>query len=477
MVGLKRLCLFIFISILFASCAVLKKRKHEPEVMQDVAINTPTSLDFSKGDWPAYNWWMVFEDAQLSEMMEEAIENNPDLKAAVSRVRKAQAEARKVRSALIPSFSATFEDNYQHLSKDSLDRFPPSTIPAVINQLQLALNFEYEIDLFGKNRNQYRAALGEAKAQSAEMSQSLLIITALLAETYFKYQANLSLLEIHRDLVLAYTANAALIAKRVEYGLDNQIALEQAEALILTAEEDVINFEKERALNESQLKILMGLGPDDTRTFEPPTARFDRPFPLPENIPVDLLARRPDLMAQIWKVEAAAYLIGAAKAAFFPNINLAAFVGLESLTWNKLFSVDSFAASLAPAINLPIFTGGKLTAQLDEARADFDAAVYDYNNLLLQATKEVSDQLKIFHSVNRQKTLQTDVLSKIIQASDLTYARYENGVDNYLEVLSCQIEVLNEGLKEITLINERHLAVLHLIQSLGGGYDSRKPQQ
>jgi NodT family efflux transporter outer membrane factor (OMF) lipoprotein len=467
---IKRFYFFAFILFLFVGCAALKKRTDEPEMMQNIPVTLPESSDFVKGDWPAYQWWEMFDDDQLSEIMEEAIENNPSLKAAVFRMRSAQAEARKVRSALMPSLNAQAEDDYLHLSKDSLDRYPPSTIPAVVNQINLALNFEYEIDLFGKNRDKYRAALGKAKAQSAEMSQSLLMITTLLAETYFNYQAQLAQLQINRDLTLARKVYAELTSKRVEYGLDNQVALDQAEALLLSAEEIVVNLEKEKELSESQLKILMGLGPDDPRIFREPSANFDEPFPIPENIPVDLLARRPDLMAQIWRVEASAHLIGAAKAAFFPNINLAAFVGLESLTWSKLFTIDSFAAALSPAINLPIFTGGKLTAQLDEARADFDTAVYDYNHLLLQATKEVSDQLKIMQAVNRQGSLQTDLLTKVIDVSDLTFARFKNGLDNYLLVLGSQIDVMNEGLKEISIQNDRHLAVLNLIKSLGGGY-------
>ena len=132
----------------------------------------------------------------------------------------------------------------------------------------------------------------------------------------------------------------------------------------------------------------------------------------------------------------------------------------------------TFHRAFAPAINLPIFTGGKLTAQLDETRADFDAAVYDYNSLLLQATREVSDQLKIVLSVNRQGVLQTELLTKVIDVSDLNFARYENGLDNYLLVLSSQIDVMKEGLNEIAIQNDRHLSVLNLIKSLGGGYYS-----
>lgn len=473
----------VFFSILFSfsfqSCAALKKRKHEPEVMENVGVSSAIESalqtpDFDQGEWPSHNWWTLFDDVQLSEIMELAIENNPDLMAAVSRVNAAQEEAKKVRSALFPKLDGSFKDNYQHLSKDSLDRFPPSAIPAVINQINLALNFEYEIDLFGKNRNRYQAALGKARAQAAEMSQSLLMITVALAETYFNYGANLFNLQLAQELRLAQKGLLEQMILRKDNGIEDQIGVDQAAAAFLTFEENVAIYEKEVQLNRNQLKILMGISPDDAREFIPPTPSFNRPFPLPETLPLNLLSRRPDLMAQIWNVEAAAHLISAAKADFFPNINLISFAGLESLKWHRLFSASNFAASLAPAINLPLFTGGRLTAQLNENYAQYDAAVHDYNALVLKAAKEVADQIKILQTTSEENQLQAQVMEKMINISDLTIKRYQNGIDNYLIVLQKQINLFQEGIKEVGIQNERYLSVLHLIKALGGGYVGRE---
>ena len=467
------LCLLV--SFLFESCAALKKRNYEPQVMEsaDVSLSIDSALqtpNFSAGQWPAYNWWSLFEDEQLSELMEIAIEKNPDLLAAVSRVRVSQEEAKKVRSFLLPKLDASFRDNYEHLSKDSLDRFPPSRVPAVVNQLYLALNFEYEIDLFGKNRNRYRAAIGEARAQAAEMSASLLMITTLLAETYIQYAAHLQNFQYAQALADAQKMIWELTELRFINGLDDQMLVDQAAAAYLEAQETVVFYEKEIALNVSQLKILMGLGPDDPKEISSPTLAFDRSFPLPENIPLNLLSRRPDLMAQIWTVEAAAHMISAAKAAFFPNINLAAFVGLESLKWSHFFSADNYAAALTPAINLPLFTGGKLTAQLNKQYATYDAAVYDYNALLLRAAKDVTDQINILEAASEESRLQTEAYEKTMHITELTTKRYENGLDDYVMVLEKQVETLNQGMKEVDTENERYLAILQLIKALGGGY-------
>ncbi|MCB1107046.1 MAG: efflux transporter outer membrane subunit [Chlamydiia bacterium] len=464
--------------ILFDGCAALKKRNNEPSLMDkveiapsiDSALSTPS---FREGDWPAYDWWALFEDMQLSEIMEIAIKNNPNLLAAASRVQGAREEAKKVRSNLLPSFSLSFDDNYEHLSKDSLDRFPPSAVPPVINQIHLALNFEYEIDLFGKNRNKYQAAIGRAKAEAAEMSESLLIITMTLAETYISYMENLQNLELSISLFEARKTLLELTQLRFMNGLEDERKVDAASAALLFAEESVVVYEREVDLNLSQIKILMGLSPDDPYTIKTPTCSFNAPFSLPEDIPLNLVSRRPDLMAQIWKVEAAAHLISAAKGAFFPNINLLAFAGLESLKWNTLFTADSYAASLAPAVNLPLFTGGKLTAELNEKYASYDAAVHDYNALLLKAAKEVSDQIKILEAANQRSFFQSEAIEKGLHSLKLLEMRYFNGLDNYLTVLEKRIEVIHEKIKEVGIENERFFAALQLIKSLGGGYHGR----
>lgn len=471
--------LLVFSLVSLGGCAALKKRQNTPTVNQEVNLNASvdqalSEKDFTSGDWPAWNWWTEFDDDQLTHFMDLAIADNPDLKTAISRVRSSEQEARKVRSKLIPQLGTSFEDNYQHLSKDSLFRFPPSLIPAVINQIDLKLNFEYEIDLFGKNRETYRAAVGEARAQRAEMSQAYLMVTASLAQAYFDYQANLLRIKAQEEVVETEQILFDLTEKRVSNKLDDTIMLDEAKANLLQAEEGLVQLENALALSQSQIKILMGMSPDDPIEFQLPSAQFDRPFPLPDNLPVNLIARRPDLMMKIWKVEAAAHLIGAARAAFFPNINLASFVGLESLSWGKLFSVDSFAASLAPAISLPLFTGWRLTAQLEQTFADFDAAVFDYNSLILQAAKEVFDGLKTLQATNREGKLQKETVMRLTNATDLTFARFENGVSDYLEVMRMKLGLLNQVMREIEIQNNRHLAVLNLIRSLGGGYTHEK---
>jgi len=476
------MCKSILLFVLFVflgGCAALKKRQDTPIVSKEVNLKFSfdqalSSGDFVEGEWPDWNFWTLFEDEQLTAFVNLAIQENPDLKAAAMRVRSSDQEARKVFSKFIPNFGASFRDNYEHLSKDDLDRFPPSKVPAVINQVNLQLNFDYEIDLFGKNREAYRAAVGEARAQKAEMAQSYLMITVALCKTYFDYEAMLLQIETEEEVLKAQITLTELIRARVLNKLDDEIALEKQQAKLLEVRRVLTDLEKELALSKSQIKILMGLSPDDDLTFERPTAEFNRPFPVPENLPLNLLVRRPDLMMHIWKVESAAHLVGVARASFFPNINLSSFVGLATLSWGNLFSSNSFSGAITPAVNLPLFTGGRLTANLNQSFANFDAAVLDYNALVLQAAKEVSDGIKVLQASNLEVNFQKEAVLSLKKATDLTYARFQSGVSNYLEVLETTLEELSQSSREITMQNKKHLAVLSLIRALGGGYVQEK---
>jgi outer membrane protein TolC len=192
---------------------------------------------------------------------------------------------------------------------------------------------------------------------------------------------------------------------------------------------------------------------------------------LPDNISSDLLARRPDLMAQICRVEAAAKEIGAAKADFYPNVNLSAFAGLESLAFSNLFR-DSKTGSLMPAIHLPIFTGGRLRANLRSKVAAFNQAVYAYNDLVLTAAKEVADQIVTVGAIIDGLSQQVDAYEDTAAQYDLLFLRYDKGIDNYLTVLDGENDVLQQRFLLVGQYMDHLSSILNLIKRLGGGYIS-----
>ncbi len=185
---------------------------------------------------------------------------------------------------------------------------------------------------------------------------------------------------------------------------------------------------------------------------------------------LDLIARRPDLAAQKARVESAAKEIGAAKTDFYPNINLMGVVGLESLFWSTLFQQKNYSSSLEPALHLPIFTAGRLRAQLMEKVAVFNEAVYTYDELILQATQEIADNLTAMARIQKEIELRTRSLTVAQTKAKLNWRRFQNAIEDRIGFLNAKNQVLNEELILIQLEYGKQLASIQLIRSLGGGY-------
>jgi NodT family efflux transporter outer membrane factor (OMF) lipoprotein len=431
---------------------------------------------FEEGGWPTEQWWEMFGDPQLNLIMELALKSNPTLLKAREQLKRVEQEAKIARASLFPYLDAEYLENWQYLSKYGFDRdfFPmlPGEPPIAhtVDQIDLTLNFSYEFDFFGKNRNTFLAALGRSRAQSADTKQATLMITTLIAQTYVELQTKLAQRQVLQDQLDERKALYFLTRERNKNGIDNLIPVYAQEQNFLSIEQSISVLNKEISIDKHALSILAGMGPDEEISPQPMNAAFENPFPLPQDLSSDLLARRPDLMAQIWLVEAAAREIKAAKADFYPRINLMAFAGLESLAFSNLFKIASRQGALQPAVHLPIFTGGELTANLKSKVAAFNEATYGYNEMLLQAAKEVADQIVTLTStfdVMKQQIAITDASQKEVV---LQYKRYKNGIDNLLSALQLQ-DQLQQQLYQLYGSKRDYLfSVVMLIKALGGGY-------
>jgi NodT family efflux transporter outer membrane factor (OMF) lipoprotein len=436
---------------------------------------------FQTGEWPDEQWWKLFDDPQLSGLIERALDSNFTLKEARAHVAYTYQLAKGVRSKLLPDLSGNYVEQWQYLSKYGFDRdffpVPPpgnkNMIPHTLNLIDLTLNFSYEFDFWGKNRSLFQAALGTARAAIAEERQTQLITALTVAKTYFAWQTKCT----QRDILLEKRQERKdlfhLTDRRAIIGVDNDIPVYAAEKRIHQIQKLIVFLEEGIELDKHMLKYLVGAGPDEMLLESAPQAHFDRPFPLPDNISSDLLARRPDLMARIWRVEAAAQEIGVAKADFYPNVSLGAFGGLESLAFGNLFR-DSKMGGVTPAIHLPIYTGGRLEAQLRSKVAGFNEAVNAYNDLVLSAAKEVADQIVTVTALLDGYAQQEGSFNATANQYNLLFARYEIGIDDFLSVLRMQDDVLQQRFILVGLYHDHLQSVLKLIQSLGGGYHATK---
>ena len=467
----------IFLLLLCSGCG------HQPE---KASISSALSMDrteerilsssqFTLGQWPSREWWEIFNDAQLCDLIHTAIQNNPGLKKVQARLLYAEQEAKKVRASLFPHLGADYAENWQYFSKNGFvrDFYPvPSgiTLPSTVNQIDLSLNFFYEFDFWGRNRKMYKAAVGLAKSELAERIQAELTISTLVAFAYFELQTHRQQLDLYQNSLTSWEKTSTLINEQNIAGVAGTISVLDASKEVLLARQQVSEAQNNCHIDEYVLKALLAKSPDETLEITSYPVIFNGQISLPEHLGADLLARRADLMAMIWRAEAASEEIGVAKTDFYPNINLRAFAGIESLQFPTLFSWSSRTGALQPAIHLPVFTAGKLKANLSSKIAKFNEAVESYNQGLFDATKEVATELSTLTSLYERLEMQSEVVDTRNKKQHLSHMRFTSGVDSYEKFLLAHQELLTEEIRKINLENYRLLSIVRLIKSLGGGY-------
>jgi NodT family efflux transporter outer membrane factor (OMF) lipoprotein len=467
----------LLILILNFGCfqSVEKSHINSMSSLQEISNQALSSTYFEEGKTKNEQWWKVFKSFELNVLMQKAIKNNPTLQAAEAKIVEAQASAKIVRSKLFPKLSASAVDNWNYLSKYGFDRdfFPlpdgNMEIPHKYNTIDLSVNFTYEIDFWGKNRKQLQEALGLAMAEQMEKNQAELILCTSVAYSYFEWQAHRQEKELYEKWLASELELDTFYASRYQTGIDDVVpSLKQYQASG-DIQQKIVDLEKQMTIDLLFLKTLIAEDPASTLSLSPQEEILEQKIIIPETIGLDLVAQRPDLMAQIWRVSSAAKAIGVAKTEFYPNVNLNAFAGLSSLSFSHLFNWASRTGALTPAINLPLFTGGALRANLGKKIALYNEAVASYNSLLLQAAQEVVSSITTFLSLEKQIDIQTAKVSFQQEAFQAASLRYKKGVDNMKPMITSSQELLAQELSMITLRHALILSSLQIFQSLGGG--------
>ncbi len=278
-----------------------------------------------------------------------------------------------------------------------------------------------------------------------------------------------SLHELEREL-------QRLTDDRVRAGLDSRLQLKQVETGIPAARAALAQRDEEIALARHQLAALLGKGPDRGLSLARPTLRMTS-VALPSRVPAELLGRRPDVLASRLRAQAAARDIDSQKAQFYPDINLSALVGVQTVTLSKLLDAGSLIPQAGIAASLPILDGGRLRGALAARNADYDVAVEQYNQTLADALREVVDQLTSLHSVNVQRSEVASALASAEDAYSLAVTRYKAGIGSLLDVLAAESAVLEQRTRH-TDLQARELALsINLIRALGGGYEAKVAMQ
>jgi NodT family efflux transporter outer membrane factor (OMF) lipoprotein len=463
--------LMVFVAALLAACASTHNLRPEALSIDPNSLQTQKSLQGTTLDaaaWPQAQWWTVYGDPQLNALIDEALASNPGLRIAEARTRAALAQVAAVDGSRYPSAGFSGQGVRARFSEHGF--FPPPFAGSWDTLAALTATLSWQVDFWGKNRAAYESAVGTERAAEVDSQAARLTLAANIAHVYARLQEDSLQLNVARQTLQDREQVLTLTRDRNAAGLDSRLELTQAQAAIPAAREQIDQLEESAALSRHVLAALTGAGPDRALSIHAPPLAITVQATLPSAVPAELLGHRPDLVAQRWRVEAASQGIREARAEFYPNVDLIAFVGLQNLGSTTLFSAANRQYGVAPAFTLPLFDAGKRRAKLAAQDAQYDAAVEQYNQIVTDALREVVDALTSMDSLGRQRAEERDALASAQEAYDLSVLRYREGLGNYLQVLSAESQLLVQRSLEAQLQARALDLSVDLVQALGGGF-------
>lgn len=431
---------------------------------------TQASLANGGGQWPTTDWARQFGDPQLPKLIDEALAGNPTIEQARARIEKASSYVGSANSALYPDANASYAWTREHFTANGV--VPPPFNGTWQSENNVLASASWDLDLWGKNRERLRQAISQEKVASAEAEEVRLSLATSVAGTYNR----LAQLYALRDIEVRGIRNRENIGRitdgRVGAGLDTNVERQTAWGETATSRSAVSALDGQIAAVRYQLGALLGAGPDRGLGIADPTLADLPPVALPDNVPADLLSRRPDIVAAYWQVDAATHDVKEAKAEFFPDVNLSAAAGLDAFGWGRFLTAGSRQLQAGPAIHLPIFDAGALRSQLKGRYADFDFDVATYNQTLIGALSDVATQVAQIRAADRQLVDAQQALDAQTRAWQLAVVRYQSGLNEQLQVLNADDNRLAAETAVVNLKMDRRAMQIALIKALGGGFDA-----
>ena len=415
----------------------------------------------------ATEWWRDFGDETLNGLVAKALETSPNLKLAQARLARAQAVTEVANAATLPQLNGQLDLTRQRYTANGA--VPPPLAGSIRESGTAQLSASWELDFFGKNRAALDAALGSVNAAQADAQAARVLLASQVARTYFQ------LVRLNEDAGVARRTLAQrqetlkLVQDRVNAGLDTRLELRQSEGGLPEARLQLEVVQEQMALTRNALNALVG-GSNSAITLVPSAQSAIKSVAVTPVIPADLLGRRADIAAARWRVQASTSDVANAKTQFYPNINLVAFAGFSSIGLGQLLDSGSQQWGVGPALRLPIFDAGRLRANLRGKTADLDAAVESYNAAVIDAVRDVADQVASMQAILRQQTEQRAAQDAAEGAYDIAVQRYKAGLGNYLNVLSAETSVLAQRRLAVDLAGRALETQVALMRALGGGY-------
>lgn len=468
----RRALLASTMALAMAGCSIPAKLGH-PALRDDVPL---AGLDAgSHAGWPSAEWWRSYNDPQLDTLIAMAMKGSPDLEQARSRVASAQQSIRAATAQAGLSINGSAQVERQRLSETGL-------IPSKFlgfnwyNQGDLGVQAQYDFDWWGKKRASIESAVDQAHATEAQHSAAALAIQTTMADTYFGWLADEARITLAQKAVRTAEQLQHIAELRVRQGVDRPDTVESAKAQLASTRQMLVSLQSSAKIRQAVLASLVGVSPAELPAMQPralPTTQSG----LPDNVGVDLMARRPDIAASRWQVEAALRQTDVARAEFYPDISISAMAGLSSIDLDKMFNAGSRVFALTPALHLPIFTSGLLEANYGVSKAQLDAAVAQYNSTVLGAARDVATQSLTAQQLENRRKEQARQIAANESLLANAQSRVRRGVSDARETLTTTAQLLQQQDDDITLHAQALSTDISLIKALGGGYRAVSPEQ
>ena len=465
------------LAMVSTGCALMRKDTAPLPQIPAQQIRLAEDLKLARDGWPEAQWWRRYRDPQLDSLMAQALKDAPMMAVARQRVEASRSYASLVDASSGLLVGLTGSMDRQEVSANGYLGPFYHNMPAAgftgpwYTEGTVGLQAGYDFDFWGKDKARVEAALGLKQARQAEAAQAELVLTSRVAQMYYGMQAlyaTLDLLDqtrtIEAEMVQAHQA-------RAERGLEARTATELARTRALELDQQISTAQSRISLLREAIRALVGAGPDHLPAIHPvplPTKTGQ----MPPTLGYELLARRPDLQAMRWYVQASMSQIDAAKAAFYPSFDIKAFYGFDSLHTNTLLSQPSRQINLVPGLSLPIFDSGRLNAMLATARTQSNTLIAQYNQAVVDSVREVDQAGLEVEDLNRQLEIQDAKLKTVTFARDSAEAHYGRGLADRLTAMEARLPVLAQQGWQVQLRNQQIHAEIGLTMALGGGYQA-----
>jgi outer membrane protein, multidrug efflux system len=451
-----------------AGCAGLPQ-KHKP-----VQLTAAAPLDGleaqSGGIWPAQEWWKRYQDPTLDQLIELGGANSPTLATAHARYDSARQSVRLAAAESGAHLDATGDADRQRLSDNGL--FPPQLLGFTwYNQFDLGLQASYTFDWWGKQKNAVEAAVDQAHAAQADRSAAALMLASSIADAYFGWQSDQSRVMLGKEKLAAVESQAKVTHARVGADLDSADELNNADLALAAAREQIAMLEGSAKLRLVALAALVGRSISDLPPLSP------KPLPalsgaLPDDVKIDLIARRADITASRWRVESAEKSLASARAEFFPDITVNALLGVSSLDVGRLLEYGSRVPQVSAAIHLPIFDEGRLKARYGGAQAAIDSAVSSYQDTVISAARDVATQATTRAQIQAQRAQRALQVAAALRMRETAAARVRQGITDSRSELLAEQSWIEQRDALLQLDSAALSADIALQRALGGGYEN-----